>query len=73
MTPDDLPALQTAASPLPGFGGRPCSQFNPDMARYRRMEREGLVEIKPWTCGDSIVSATEAGRRALNAVQPKAA
>lgn len=66
MTPDDIPALQTAANPLPGFGGRPCSQFNPDMARYRRMEREGLVEIKPMgSFGDSIITATERGRQAL--------
>lgn len=65
MRADDYAALRDAAYPVPGFGGRPCSAFNPDMARYRRMATEGLVEIRPWVCGDFIISATAKGHSAL--------
>lgn len=70
MRADDYAALRDAAYPVPGFGGRPCSAFNPDMARYRRMATEGLIEIKPWVCGDFIVAATDKGRRVITHPRP---
>jgi len=34
------------------------------------MATEGLIEIKPWVCGDFIVAATDKGRRVITHPRP---